>query len=251
MSKYLFRNPDNYSCSEDELEGFDKDIQTDIMRRWFFEHYEDPVDICPWISKEGGYQYIWGGPHGTDEILFNQFSDTVKEEVIQKLADELNGQCYEWSDKPSNEDYYNEYDDDSYCSSIYSNISSHANVSDSLKVIEHLLSMDIPEGVTPTLHRMIHVHIITLMETYLSDTFINRVMNDKQLLRTFVENHSHFKERKVNLNEIYKKIESIEKETWNYLTRTLWHRLKNVQTLYQRTLKIDFPANMDIISGTI
>ncbi|HEX9023368.1 MAG TPA: HEPN-associated N-terminal domain-containing protein, partial [Geobacteraceae bacterium] len=70
---------------------------------WFYSKYEDPANNCPYESKEGGYQYIWGGPYDAYEELFQEFSGIYPDEIIEDLADELNDRSYEWSGKPSSE----------------------------------------------------------------------------------------------------------------------------------------------------
>jgi len=39
-----------------------KEDQLSVMRDWFFENYEDPVESCPYDGGEGGYAFIYGGP---------------------------------------------------------------------------------------------------------------------------------------------------------------------------------------------
>jgi len=46
--------------SVEELSKAFPETQTEVMRKWFFENYEDPVESTPYDSTEGGYQYIWG-----------------------------------------------------------------------------------------------------------------------------------------------------------------------------------------------
>lgn len=67
------------------------------MRTWFFRNYENPVEQCPYESKEGGYIYIHGGPYDAREELFNKFWEQYPNEVIEELAQELEETCWEWS----------------------------------------------------------------------------------------------------------------------------------------------------------
>ena len=57
------------SISLKQLGKYDKGVQTEAMRKWFFEHFEDPAHRTPYESREGGYQWIWGGPYDARERL--------------------------------------------------------------------------------------------------------------------------------------------------------------------------------------
>ena len=64
--------------TEEALSKAVPEIQRDIMREWFINNYEDPVECLPYDSEEGGYIYIWGGPYDPFEELESEFSGIVK-----------------------------------------------------------------------------------------------------------------------------------------------------------------------------
>lgn len=72
-----------------------------LMKTWFFEHYEDPAERTPFESREGGYQWIYGGPYEVEQELFNHFSKQYSEEEIKKAADEIQTETgiYDWTSK--------------------------------------------------------------------------------------------------------------------------------------------------------
>jgi len=82
------------------------------------------------------------------------------------------------------------------------------------------------------------------METYLSDTFINRVMNNKNYLRRCVETDSEFKNRKLDLADIFKRKEALQGEVQEYLADVLFHNLAKVRLMYKSVLSVEFPADM-------
>jgi hypothetical protein len=59
------------------------------MVEWFSENYTDPVNNSPYISAEGGYQYIWGGPYDAREELSDNFGRFVSEDEIEEAAKEV------------------------------------------------------------------------------------------------------------------------------------------------------------------
>jgi hypothetical protein len=66
---------------------------------WFLARYEDPVDVCPYESAEGGYQYIWGGPHTAWDVLYDAWGDVFTEDFLERVAKRLEDEqdCSEWS----------------------------------------------------------------------------------------------------------------------------------------------------------
>jgi hypothetical protein len=67
------------------------------MKAWFLSNYEDPADNCPYETKEGGYQYIWGGPYDAREELDDEFSGVVSDSIIEEVVGDLESECLEWS----------------------------------------------------------------------------------------------------------------------------------------------------------
>ena len=60
------------------------------MRAWFHARYCDPAEETPYNGREGGYQYIYGGPFDPADILPERFSHIVDEKVIKDVIDEMN-----------------------------------------------------------------------------------------------------------------------------------------------------------------
>lgn len=63
---------------------------------WFYENFENPADSTRYESAEGGYQYIWGGPYETREILNSIFDDELDERFIEDIANFLEGSTDVW-----------------------------------------------------------------------------------------------------------------------------------------------------------
>lgn len=85
-----------------DLEGLDHAERVEAMVAWFMENFEDPADITPYESAEGGYQWIWGGPHDPEEELSDAFGDAATDEDVQAAADEIRiDGIYEWAPNQS------------------------------------------------------------------------------------------------------------------------------------------------------
>ncbi len=66
------------------------------MCRWFFSRYEDPAQGVPYDGREGGYQYVQGGPHDAEEILRDAFGDAHAEEDIERVVSIITDYSHEW-----------------------------------------------------------------------------------------------------------------------------------------------------------
>ncbi|MGC6322502.1 hypothetical protein ACNO7I_04665 [Bisgaard Taxon 45] len=65
-----------------------KEEQEEALFEWFTLRYEEPVHSLPYISREGGYQYIYGGPIDPYDEL-EQFEKYTSYDVIQDVAQRL------------------------------------------------------------------------------------------------------------------------------------------------------------------
>jgi len=220
--------------------------QKEKMREWFFAHYENPVERTPYESREGGYIYIWGGPYEAEEVLRDQFDGYVKEEVIQELLEELNEESYEWTKAESKEDY-----DDYFADIILSNTKFHASFLSNIGEIEALLRIRVSDKLKQKFLMLLHVSLITAIETYLSDAFINQVMNDKNLIRKFVEVIPEYKNEKISISELFNTVDKIRDKCKEYMLQVLWHNMAKVMPMYKSVLGIDFPKDRRTIYEAI
>jgi len=129
----------------DELSTLDKEDQIEVMKEWFFERYDDPVNRCPY--DEGEYVYIFGGPYDAGEELENEFAAVCSDEALDELIEELRNKCWEWSAVES-PDWR---DDDYYDVEIALNTKDHfVKLHDSLAHLEELsqnLQINDPEQI--------------------------------------------------------------------------------------------------------
>ena len=222
-----------------DLEEMDAADQRRFMREWFLDNYEDPVHSLPYESREGGYIWIYGGPYDAHEELHEKFGDFVPEEVIDSLGDELFAECSEWAAQidPSDDDPFG-----------FEEVGEPGEHFDEYRLAmdsnRALLTIDVPDSVRSTFYGMLFVNLITIMETYLSDTFIRLVTHSEKYMRQFVATTPEFQERKLSLAEIYESLDQISDTTRKYLGTVVWHRLKVVKSMYRDTLGVSFPGQL-------
>ena len=171
MSKREYwHNDSTYPVSTENVRDSGKDFQKEVMRTWFFENYENPAESTPYESAEGGYIYIWGGPYNASEVLNDEFRDLISEDIISDLVEELEQECFEWSGKPDADRF-----DDYYLSVVSSNTEFYETLEKNLRQARELLDIPIEEEHEPYFLRLIYISIITALETFLSDCFINTI----------------------------------------------------------------------------
>lgn len=185
--------------------------QREILEAWFRSNYEDPAHRTPYETAEGGYQWVWGGPFDAREELEGNFGGLASPEVIEELARELTHECWEWGPAERPEDYDVDFVDD-----ISSNRDVYGTFRVSIDEIEQLSRAETPSGLGDLYYRMLFAQVITALETYLSDTFVSRVLFDRDLLRKYLETTPEFREQKIRLSEVLattERVENIVKKT--------------------------------------
>ncbi|MCK4819161.1 hypothetical protein KA005_25540 [bacterium] len=230
----------------DDLQNEDRENQLDVMRTWFFENFENPAERTPYESREGGYIWIWGGPYDAQEELSDEFGGVVPDDVIEELSSELNAICYQWAPIAKPGDY-----DEYLVNNIAEITEYYHNFSGSILDIKKLLEVDIDGSVNHCFYRLLYVNVITTMETYLSDAFINSVVPDAELMRSFIESTPEFKAEKIPLANVYKAAEEIEQRAKKYLADVVWHNLGRIKPMYKSVLGIEFDTKLGPITKEI
>lgn len=229
--------PSDYDgLSADILAEAPREFQKAVMRKWFFEHYENPVESTPYDSEEGGYVYIWGGPYDAGEELGAEFSGTVPQDVIDELVSELTDEAVEWSGIP-------EYEppDDYLIDASQANEHPRETAENGLERIEALLNIEIPSEHTLQMCRLLYVNAITCLEVYLCDTVLRKVLGDEGHKKRLVEALPEFAEANMRVSDIYKRLQNLDKELRGRLLSMLWHNLERVKRLYERVFEIEWP----------
>ena len=92
-----------------------------------------------------------------------------------------------------------------------------------------------------TFHRMLYSTAITVLETYLSDAFHQRVMGSDALIEKLLQTTPEFAERKYSLSDIIGWQRDIRNKVSEYLLGIVWHNLAKVGAMYSTMFQIPFP----------
>ena len=220
-----------------KLKTLPVDEQMEVMRHWFDERFMSP-DELPYDSSEGGYQWIWGPEAYAADELQDEFSGVVKDDIIDQLSDELSDITATWSPRPDEGDLANDY----MSTWLPQNIDDpYTALMMTLVQIEETAKRRRAKNDQPLIYRLLYVNVITALETYLGDAFAKLVFSRRDLLERFVHHSTHFREQKISLSDIFKRLPTIEADVRSLLGKTIWHRLKVAEALYSQAFGINLP----------
>lgn len=223
--------------------------QLEVMRNWFYEHYEDPVNACPYNSREGGYAYIYGGPYDADEELQGYFGGFVKDDYIQELVDELQEDCFEWSGNSNNTDWYV---DDLY-NAVTSSEAPFAKFVGNIKGIKSLANGEFEGERKDHLLSLLYINVITTLETLYVELFISAINENDSYIAEFIEKgKSEFKVSKeiaalpFKGEPIEKVRDELLKAVKEHLISASWHNTDRVLKRFKATFDIDVQKDWPI-----
>jgi len=106
--------------------------------------------------------------------------------------------------------------------------------------IPAILQIDTVKSAQFSLLVMLHAHVVSALEHFLSTTFIYRVTNSDKLTRKLIETDPEFGNRKFTVNEIYAQHSNIKSTVATYLKGIIFHDMRKVKPMYTEVLSYDF-----------
>lgn len=91
-----------------------------------------------------------------------------------------------------------------------------------------------------SLHKMLYAHTITIMETYLSDTLIQKILSSEEIKRIFIKKYKDYDTKKICFKDILSELEKLEKTIKTDLQELIYHDLGKIRPIYKATLDIEF-----------
>jgi hypothetical protein len=87
--RYFSEDDFDNGITPSQLKRLSKFKQLPYLVWWFNGMFEDPANETPYNGREGGYQYIWGGPYDASEELADEFDRLVSDKVIEQAIAEV------------------------------------------------------------------------------------------------------------------------------------------------------------------
>ncbi|MGE8019349.1 HEPN domain-containing protein [Peribacillus frigoritolerans] len=123
---------------------------------------------------------------------------------------------------------------------------------DNIESLELLLTTQIHQEKQKQLfNNMIYANIITALETYLSDAFINTVISQKNYIKRFIKTFKDYKHIKFEYSSIFESYEEIEATVTKTLLDVIYHNIFKVKGMFKDTLEVDFPKDLTTLAKAI
>ena len=190
--------------------------------------------------------------------------EDLEDAIVQEISDfdEIYGEeCY-YCGKSKQEEDGELY----YLDAIRSNVDFFATFQSEISKIRALNDMQMQQNdkhLGSTLRKQLYIGVITCLEAYLSDAFINTVLSDEYYLSKFAEEFKPLKDKKLNLNQLFRlstKIKNKENRSDFDVTsfvlfqeiakeeilKVIYHNIPKVKVMYQKAFDISFPDFVDI-----
>jgi hypothetical protein len=222
------------------LETAGKDDQIIAMRAWFLGRYCDPSHGTPYNGREGGFQFIHGGPYDPADVLHTRFARVVKEDVIQEVVDELHQEVGdEWA--PVQHSFDDDYDDD-YGVVIDDSSQPLVRLRDRLAQSKQVLTLQGNFSAQLLARNLAFGSVITSLESFLWETVTYWVDHDDATIINIVTKIQVFRDQPLKLGQIFEKRETLKNEIKAYLQNLVWHQWNKVAPLFTLGLGIDSPG---------
>jgi len=221
--------------------------QRECVTAWFHQNYEDPVHRLPLDNEdETGYAWIYGGPYDAREEIQERFEGVVPDEVLEGAIENIEFEGTWWVSRAD----IDEADQEAaaellFLDAVRSNDRPVETLATALRDVDQLVR----EHDDDYLRQLALVGVVAALEAFLLDFFVSRVLENEGLLRRFVETDREFGKRKLELREVFQRIEDLKDEAGRYLADVVWHRLAHVVPLYTRTFQIQFPQQQLNVIG--
>lgn len=224
------------------LENADVDDQRTAMREWFLARYCDPAFATPYDGREGGYQYIHGGPFNPSDVLHQRFGKLVDGELIEDLVDEFVADVgTEWA--PIVNDMPDDYQYDEHLELQLGAAAEplgkvEARVQELLAIV---VAVPVGGSLSAPLVRLVYGALIGVVEAFLWQTAEFWIEKRPEVLRRCIEKLQVFRDRPMKLGDIFLEQEKLNETVKGYLQHLVWHRWDQVVPLYKLGLGITLP----------
>lgn len=227
-----------FEPDDDWLAAAEPELRHEAMRTWFVTRYWDPANETPYMSSEGGYIYVHGGPYDATEELSGRFGELFPEEVISAVVEDVesNG-ILDWAPIHTEPDYDAEFELEAN-----SRMDPHQFFEKRLNAVDALATAGIDAQRQLLLRQLLYSSLIAALEAYLADTMSYWVAVNKNVLRRFVSSCVEFQSQKFTLSQIFERMDSLEDDVETYLQQVVWHRLDKVVPLMSEALGISRPS---------
>lgn len=223
----------------------EEDEQVAAMVQWFHARFWDPANDTPYMSSEGGYIWVHGGPYDATEQLQGRFSGIASEEAIDQAIDSVQSEgVYDWA--PTQLTYYDEEQD----VFIDERNAPTQRLEERLDKLKAVLDLEGDAEAIETARNLSYAGVIAALETFLWETMAYWVENDPRTVSNLITKLPLFRDRPMKLGDIYAMHENLKAEVKAHMQHMVWHRWDDVVRLVKVGLETEMPSVKAFIEPT-
>jgi hypothetical protein len=220
------------------LPALPRGLQRVVMIEWFTARYCDPAEDTPYNGREGGYQFIHGGPFDPADELVDRFGGVLDDELIDSAIDHLQTEVsHEWAPL--------RHYDEAFDVEVHEQGEPFANLARRLAEARLALSLKGDSQAERLVVHWAYSGLITALETYLWETLAFWLDHDDRVLERLVTGFEEFRSRTLKLGDVFKRMSGLRSEVRGYLQGFVWHRWPDVTRLYRAAFEFDPPSFSD------
>lgn len=238
LPQSAYANAGTSEINNEWLEGATPAEQAAALLEWFQARFQDPAHETPYMSSEGGYIWVHGGPYDAKEELEERFSGLVPDEVIAFVAEHVERIDGVWEWAPTELTYYDEERD----------LIVHDKDVPLLRLgecLEGLIAVVALQGDSDAMNmarRLAYAGVVSALETFLWETMAYWVDHDEDTIKNLIRNHPEFRERKTKLGDIFELYDSLATQVKAHMQRMAWHRWDDAARFLDHGLGVAAPS---------
>lgn len=208
--------------------------QAGAMVLWFLARFCDPDAETPYMSSEGGYIWVHGGPYDATEQIEGRFDEIASEDAIKLAVEKVEDSgIYDWA--PTSLTYLDEADD----VFIDDRNEPTKRCEERIRRVLAVLALTGEDEAIETARNLAYAAVISALEAFLHETMSYWVSSRDEVVQAIITQHPQFKDQKIVLGKIYDTHASLEKQVKAHLRRVVWHRDEDVVALFKHGLGIE------------
>lgn len=223
------------------LEGADHDDQRIAVREWFLARYCNPAESTPYNGREGGYQFIHGGPFDPADEIPDRFSGVVDDDLINEVVGELHGEVGDqWA--PIHEQYPEDYYDDRFDLNVDTPNEPLSRLQDRVRQAQLMLTLTGNPEAKKLAEMLVFSNALGILESFLWETAEFWFKQDDTALQDIVTKLQVFRDAPMKLGEIFTRHSKLREHVLGHLQNLVWHRWESVMPIFQLGLGIRLPS---------
>ncbi|WP_175673293.1 hypothetical protein [Burkholderia ambifaria] len=223
------------------LETASRDEQVIAVRGWFLARFCDPAEGTPYNGREGGYQFVHGGPYDPADEIPDRFANVVDDDVIEEVVGELHsGVGDEWAPIRGvpTDDYY----DDRFDLDVDTPNEPLSRLRDRIQQARQVLTLTGSPHAKSLTDMLVFSNALGVLESFLWETAEFWFKHDDTALQSVVTKLKVFSDEPMKLGDIFTRHTKLREHVLGYLQNLVWHRWDSVAPIFQQGLGIRLPS---------